>query len=372
MPKLLTVDDSKAIRLIVSRHMKALNIEVEEAEDGQKGLDKLASGGFDLVLLDVTMPNMDGPTMLRAMRERGDNTPVLMLTSESKKSTMVEVMRLGIEDYVLKPFKAEEIQAKVKKIMGISDAGGNGKRPAAKAKSSGDRKDADILVVDDMVNVEKKFRKLVPERLTVHGALDQPGAIAQCRKHVYRLVLVDTDIPDTDSKALMSQLRMLESKTAFVALCMRTRNDAERWAKDRGYDDALYKPFSADSVSSLLMRYFDDPNLVVANDNLVRIGSFDGPESGIEKYYSRVVAMLTSALEQMAAACFDEAILDITDIPLSQERTPRFVMDVRRKSNKFGLELRIVGTAEGQRILQQFTDTGSVPFFCSVAEARSA
>jgi len=380
MPKLLTVDDSKAIRLIVTRHMKPLNVEVDQAEDGAVGLEKLASSSYDLVLLDVTMPNLDGPGMLRQMRERGDKTPVLMLTSESKKSIMVEVMKLGIEDYILKPFKAPEIQAKVKKILGLDGGAAAAEAPAAAAPAAapsaapaaGEVEAADILVIDDMVNVEKKFRKLVPQRLAVHGAVDQNGALALCKQYTFKTILLDTDMPDTDDKALIAQLRGLQPKANVTALCMRTRNGAERWAKGRGYDDALYKPFTQEDVTTWLSRYFDDPDLVVANENLVRVGAYAGSDKGVEKYYTRVTGMLNSTFEKLAAACFDEAIVDITDLPLSPERTPKFVLDVHKRTAKFGLDLRIVGTAEGERILKQFTDTGSLPYYNSVAEARSA
>ena len=68
MPAILTVDDSRAVRTIVGKQVKELGFEVLEAEDGIQGLEVLAQSSVDLVLLDVTMPNMDGPTMLQKMR----------------------------------------------------------------------------------------------------------------------------------------------------------------------------------------------------------------------------------------------------------------------------------------------------------------
>ena len=72
MARILTVDDSRSVRMIVVREVQALGYEVQEAEDGEKGLEKLAEGEFDLVILDVTMPVLDGPGMLAKMRERGN------------------------------------------------------------------------------------------------------------------------------------------------------------------------------------------------------------------------------------------------------------------------------------------------------------
>jgi DNA-binding response OmpR family regulator len=86
MARILTVDDSKAIRSIVGKQVAELGFEVDDAEDGLLGLAKLEELTYDLVILDVTMPNLDGPGMLAKMREAGNKTPVLMLTSESKRS----------------------------------------------------------------------------------------------------------------------------------------------------------------------------------------------------------------------------------------------------------------------------------------------
>ncbi len=117
MPAILTVDDSRAIRAIVAKQVKDLGFDVVEAEDGVQGLDVLGANQVDLVLLDVTMPNMDGPTMLQKLRESGNQVPVIMLTSEAKRSTVAGAMRLGISDYILKPFKPEELRAKVLSVL---------------------------------------------------------------------------------------------------------------------------------------------------------------------------------------------------------------------------------------------------------------
>ena len=124
MPRILTIDDSSTIRSIITKQMSELEFEVDQAEDGQQGLAKLEEISVDLILLDVTMPVMDGPTMLAALRERGDRTPVIMLTSESKRSIVAGAIKLGIEDYILKPFKPDELRGKVMKALKLDGSGG--------------------------------------------------------------------------------------------------------------------------------------------------------------------------------------------------------------------------------------------------------
>ena len=122
MPRILTVDDSLTIRSLIARQMTELGHEIEHAEDGQQALTKLESMTVDLILLDVTMPVMDGPTMLGKLRATGNRTPVIMLTSESKRTIVSGAVKLGIEDYILKPFKPEELRAKVSKALHIEIA----------------------------------------------------------------------------------------------------------------------------------------------------------------------------------------------------------------------------------------------------------
>ena len=117
MTVILTVDDSRAVRNIIGKQLKALGYEVLEAQDGNQALDQLQSAHVDAVLLDVNMPELDGPAMLKKLRERGDQTPVIMLTSESERTIVMDAMALGISDYILKPFKPEELREKVLSVL---------------------------------------------------------------------------------------------------------------------------------------------------------------------------------------------------------------------------------------------------------------
>lgn len=123
MPTILAVDDSRAVRTLLRREVKDLGVEVVEAEDGLQALERLRTSRIDLVLLDVTMPRMDGVEALRAMRETGNKTPVIMLTSESSTSVVDRVLGLGVSDYVLKPFKPDTLKEKVQQVLRSRMAG---------------------------------------------------------------------------------------------------------------------------------------------------------------------------------------------------------------------------------------------------------
>ncbi|MDP3158125.1 MAG: response regulator [Archangium sp.] len=380
MPRILTVDDSKAIRMIVGKQVAELGFDVDEAEDGLLGLSKLEEVTYDLVILDVTMPNMDGPAMLAKMRGDGNKTPVLMLTSESKKSIMMDVMKAGIEDYILKPFKPEELKAKVLKVLKLTGPVGasTAAAPALNVASLPMRTDPtgkqfiDILVIDDMENVGKKLKTLVPAHVTVTGALSASAAMTLCRDKVFRVVLVDTDIPDVNSAALMNQLRTLQAHAAFLALPLRTTNDVQKEQQALGFDDVIYKPFDKDSIDDFLVRYFNDQELVVADENLVKVGPFTGKEDRIEKYFGRVTRLLEETIEKLAAACFDEVIVDLSVALTKTDRTPRLVLDIKREANKRGIEVKLVANSEVATLLKKFDETAKLVISASVNEARAA
>ena len=385
MARILTVDDSRSVRMIVLREVQALGYEVDEAEDGEKGLLKLSEGKYDLVILDVTMPVLDGPGMLAKMRERGDKTPVLMLTSESKRSIIAAIMKSGISDYILKPFKPEELQAKIQKALNVSvpvsAAAGNDVpviSPAGSVAAAGAAPPAegkvgvDILVIDDMENVQKRLRQMVPEHISIKGVLNAQTALSTCRDRVFRVILIDNDMPDVNSTLLMRQIRVLQPRTAILALFVRTHANVADQAKKAGFDGALLKPFDAGAVDDFIAQYFNAQELVIKDDNILKIAAFRGRENRMDSYFNDVTNSITKISEDVAAACFAELIVDISEMPAASDRFVRLVLDLKSRVSKMGLELRLVGSSAVASTLKNYSDTADVPLFHSIGEARAA
>jgi two-component system chemotaxis response regulator CheY len=118
--KILIVDDMSTMRRIVRNLLKQLGFNnVEEAENGQEGLDKLRQGTFGFAVLDWNMPVMTGIDLLRAIRadEKLKAMPVLMVTAEAQKENLMEAIQAGVSNYIVKPFTAEVLQEKINKIF---------------------------------------------------------------------------------------------------------------------------------------------------------------------------------------------------------------------------------------------------------------
>ena len=118
-PRILSIDDSKTIRLLLARLFRPFACELMEAANGEEGLAVASRANPDLIILDYNMPVMDGITMLRKMREEPGlrRTPVIMLTADSGLQSLATVARLGVRDYVTKPFREEELLGKVGRII---------------------------------------------------------------------------------------------------------------------------------------------------------------------------------------------------------------------------------------------------------------
>jgi two-component system, chemotaxis family, chemotaxis protein CheY len=118
--KFLIVDDFATMRRIVRNLLKEIGFSnADEAEDGVAALQKLKGGGFDFVVSDINMPNMDGFDLLKSIRAEPElkEIPVLMVTAEAKKEDIITAAQAGASGYIVKPFTKATLEEKVGKIM---------------------------------------------------------------------------------------------------------------------------------------------------------------------------------------------------------------------------------------------------------------
>jgi two-component system alkaline phosphatase synthesis response regulator PhoP len=112
-PRILLVEDDPGLRLTLTHRLDSEGYEVESAVDGEAGLTQALDGGFDLVILDVMLPRKSGFDVCRDLRQRGLDTPVLMLTARHQVVDRVVGLKLGADDYLAKPFEMAELLARV-------------------------------------------------------------------------------------------------------------------------------------------------------------------------------------------------------------------------------------------------------------------
>ena len=125
MSRVLVVDDEPAVRRALERALKLESYDVELAADGQEALDALAASPADAVVLDIAMPRVDGLEVARRMRRAGDRTPILMLTARDAIDDRVTGLDVGADDYLVKPFALQELQARLRALLRRAGEGGD-------------------------------------------------------------------------------------------------------------------------------------------------------------------------------------------------------------------------------------------------------
>lgn len=115
--KILLVDDSGTMRRIQSNVLKDLGFkDIIEASDGNEGFEFFKSISPDLVITDWNMPVMNGLELVRAIRGIDTRSPIIMVTTESEKVKVVEAVQAGVNDYLIKPFRPEQLSAKIARL----------------------------------------------------------------------------------------------------------------------------------------------------------------------------------------------------------------------------------------------------------------
>jgi len=116
-PKVLVIDDELGVRELISEALSLAEITAVQAADGLEALSHLRRERFDLLILDINMPKLDGLALLEKLRAEGMSVPVLMLSARADKADINQGLRIGADDYLTKPFGIEELVLRVKAIM---------------------------------------------------------------------------------------------------------------------------------------------------------------------------------------------------------------------------------------------------------------
>lgn len=201
MEKLLIVDDDLYLRKLVLTYANAAGYACDEAETGFEALEKLAASAYDLILLDVMMPGLDGFSVLSRIRETSP-VPVIMLTARNEEYDKLLGFNLGVDDYVSKPFSPKELMARVGAVL----------------KRAG-RKTDDVLTYGELsvspesrtVTVAGSRISLPPKEFDLLHKLMQNEHIVMSREKLLETVwgfdyLGDTRTVDTHVKALREHL----------------------------------------------------------------------------------------------------------------------------------------------------------------------
>jgi len=370
MSTVLTVDDSKVVRTMVTRHLQPYGCTIVEATNGQEGVDMARTHKPDLVLLDVTMPVMDGRQALGELR-KDDATkgiPVIMLTAESGRDLVVEIAKLGVHGYIVKPFQQETFEKEVSKVLGA---------PAGAAAPAGatavDPKA--VLIVDDSEKVLAMAKAALEQTMTVLTATSGKDAIAQYAKAKPGVVVIDLVMPDMDGFATIAEIQKL-GKSSCVALTVRGDASLHEKAKKAGYAAIVEKPFQA---GELLEHVTQAASAGASPDDVLKdFVSEDGgcPVFSLPNQSSKLLIKLLpifgKKLRSLAEDGNDKLIVDVAQL---NELTSEHVAGLVRlltEAGTLGIKTAICAPDALVTKLRQIAETKDAPYASTRDGARQS
>jgi two-component system chemotaxis response regulator CheY len=120
--KTLVLDDSTTMRRIIANTLKRIGItDIEEAANGQEGIEKYNQSKPDLILTDWNMPEMNGLEFVKRIRRKDGETPIIMITTEGGKREVITALKAGVNNYIVKPFTPQVLKEKLQAVMGTAE-----------------------------------------------------------------------------------------------------------------------------------------------------------------------------------------------------------------------------------------------------------
>jgi len=369
--KILTVDDSKTVRIIVRKAFKPYDCEVLEAANGVEGLAVAAKEMPDIILLDITMPVMDGVEMLTKLKSDPQlkGIPVMMLTAEGGRDHVLKIAKIGVRDYIVKPFKEEVLIEKAGRMIELKPLSDT----PTKARSIFDP--ATILVVEDKPAIVQQIQdglKHTPWK--VHGVSTQGEAIDFCTKTPPDLIMISLSLPE-DAAFTLFRLIRTNVKTKYLpvfGLVVKTETGPQQQAQTVGFTTVITKPIDLGELETKIakamnldtsQRYFS----IEADHLVMRI-----PENSSPAVLAEITTYLKPKLAEAVDAGQNKAVIDAHQLKSLHMGVIKLLVLGMQTCRDLGVQFALVGNATLISECKGFEDTRSWVFFDTIEDAKAS
>ncbi len=368
--KILTVDDSKTVRIIVRKAFKTFDCEIFEAGNGVEGLAVAAKEMPDLILLDVTMPVMDGVEMLTKLKsdQALKGIPVMMLTAEGGRDHVLKIAKIGVRDYLVKPFKEDVLIEKAGRVIDLKPLS----ESPAKAKSIFDP--ADILIVEDKPAIILQIQdglKHTPWK--VHGVATQGEAIDFCTRTPPDLIVVSLSLPEESAFTLFRSVRtnMKTKYTPVFALVVKTEVAQQQQAQTVGFSAIITKPMDLGELESKMakamnldtsQRYY----ALEADLLVMRL-----PENCSPAVIAEAANYMKPKFAQAVDAGQNKVVIDIHHLKSLHMGVIKLLFQAMQLCHDLGMQSAMVGNAQIVSECKGLEDTRGWTFFDSLNDAKA-
>ncbi|HBK01774.1 MAG TPA: DNA-binding response regulator [Clostridiales bacterium] len=204
--KILIVDDEAKLREVIAEYAHFEGYETDEAGDGREAIDKCRENNYDLIIMDIMMPKIDGFTAVKEIRKFSD-TPVIMLSARTEETDKLYGFGLGVDDYVVKPFSTKEVMARINAILSRRKSQKTEEKPSDEMKFEG----LEIDFKGRTVKIDGKAADLTPKEYELLFYMVKNRGVALTREKLLADVwgydfFGDDRTVDTHIKTLRSNL----------------------------------------------------------------------------------------------------------------------------------------------------------------------
>jgi len=367
-PKILTVDDSKTIRMVVNKALKPFDVDVLEASNGVEGVAVAMRERPDLILLDMTMPIMDGSECLAKLKSHADlkNTPVIMLTQESGRDNLNKISRMGARDYLSKPFKEDMLIERAGRIIELKAKGGGVK----KVKRYDDP--LNILVVDDKPVILDQIRAAVADTpWQVHGRTQTGEALDYCSQHVPDCILVSLSLPDGAGFTLFQMFRAsTRTKSAPIfGLSVKTATDDQTRAQQVGFLGVITKPLDPEDLKMKICRSLNLDTSYKYFQQRDGILSVALPPNLSVNVANEIALQMRNKVSEAVDSGLGKMIIDMSQVRAPDINLVKLGITTIQLCNELSLQHRLVGSTIVQAECRNYEETKDWVFVSSFDDA---
>lgn len=369
--KVLTVDDSKTVRIIVRKAFKPYDVEIIEAANGVEGLAMAGKEQPDVILLDITMPVMDGVEMLTKLKSDPElkGIPVIMLTAEGGRDNVLKIAKIGVRDYIVKPFKEELLVEKVGRIIDLKPITDG----PTKTKSILDP--CSLLVVEDKPAIIQQIQEgLKHTPWKIHGVGATGEAIDFLSKNTPDLIMISLSLPEEAAFTLFRLIRAsVKTKyTPIFGLCVKTETNTQQMAQQVGFTSIVTKPLDLPDLESKVAKAM---NLDTSRRYFGIEGEFfmmKLPEATNTVVINEVSNYLKPKVSEAVDSGICKAIIDVKEVKSLNMNIIKLLFHTMQTCRELALQFALVGNETISAECKGFEDTRNWSFFSSVDDAKAS
>jgi two-component system, cell cycle response regulator len=368
--KLLTIDDSKAVRMIVKKAFKDFDVEIPEATNGVEGLAAASKENPDMILLDITMPVMDGIEMLTKLKADAAlrHIPVIMLTAEAGKETVLKIAKIGIRDYIVKPFSEDVLIEKVGRVMDL--------RPISEQQEKRKKltDPLNILLVEDKPAIEEQFKTGFSYPNWKVSCVTSTGEAIDAAQETHPdVIIISLSLPRDQGIELFRILRSnpRNKYTPIFALIVKTDLHEQTRAQETGFTNIITKPMEFHEIETKIAnaanldtseKYFQ-----MEKDYLKIMLPKNPSTHAINEVNSFLIGKISKAVD----SGLKKVVFDVKDLEVLNMNVIKLLIDAMKNCMELTLKYYIIGNSKIEQECRAFEESKGWKIYNSIEEALS-